>query len=137
MITEIKDALLIPEIMLLAAKIPSRLPLTTLEKLLYRDINSALARVYAVKEEGVYKGFVFITIEEFDGENALLINAAYMNPKLDKAITRELWAKIKQWGRDLGFRYVYCLTQRKPFGFMRKYKFEFDSYLLKTSTEED
>lgn len=136
MITEIKDALLIPEIMLLAAKIPSRLPLTTLEKLLYRDISSAFAKVYAVAEEGKYRGFVFVIVEEFDGENALFIYSAYMDARLNKDTTQEVWNRIKQWGRELGLRYIYCLTQRKPFGFMRKYKFEFDSYLLKTSTKE-
>ena len=136
MITEIKDALLIPEIMILAAKMPSRLPLTTLEKLLYRNIGSPLAKIYAVGKEEEYRGFVFVIVEEFDNENALLIYAAYMDPKLDKNTTREVWNRIKQWGRELGLRYIYCLTQRKPFGFMRKYKFEFDGYLLKTSTKE-
>lgn len=121
MITEITNPLLVPKILDLAKSIDS-FPLEKLKSMLTEGFKRQDTRLVVYKKDEELKGFVYATIDFFDGDEVVFIQASSIDSK-EKNIGYELLANIKKWGNSNNCKYIYMITQRDK-AFERKYKFE-------------
>ena len=128
MVKELKSGLLIPDLLVLAKNIKD-MPLEVLLDRLIKAVDSERGKVFIDEGPEEIDGFIFATIENFDGEDAVFIQAASVRPGTNNA--HELLNRVKLWGREIGLTKAYCLTPRNPAPFIRKFGFKFYSNALK------
>lgn len=123
MIHQITSALILPKIMKLSEYLPETDP-DVLEKVLTSSFARDDARLFVSQKDGEVNGFVFATIETFEGEPAVFIQTCVILPGDDsRNLGFQLLARLRAWARESGVRYLYFMTKRKAAGFARKYNF--------------
>ncbi len=122
MIQEIQSPLLLNQILRMAEKVPGT-PMETLRQKLIQGMRRNDAKVYIYEKNGEVMGFIFSTVEEYNGEDAVWIQFCVTQESAGPNITQELLGRVKSWGKELGFKDMYFVTQRSPKAFERKYKF--------------
>lgn len=133
MIYRIKNALLLPKILQLARALPEP-NLPALEAIIIKGIGRDDAALFVDEKDGEVNGFIFATVEEFEGEPAAFIQASVIKPKNNQEnIGHELLARVRSWGRDCGLKMLYMMTRRSARAYERKYNFKYHMTVLKRS----
>jgi hypothetical protein len=128
MIQIIDNPILLYQILDLAKEIPDT-PIDVLENMLLQGIGSPDARIVVDKKGDEVRGFMFGSIERFQGENVVYIQSCYVSPKAPHAF-HELYANINTWAKEKFIKTVIAMTQR-PEAFARKYKFTILTHVVK------
>lgn len=68
----------------------------------------------------VCKGFMYATVEQFDGENSAFIQACYSE---EDGNVQNMLDKLIVWAKKLNLRKLVFMTKRNPDAWHRKYKF--------------
>jgi len=136
MIYETSNPLLIPRLLEMAKVIPE-LPLDELEKMLIGGISSPKAKIFVEEKEEEIRGFLFATIEGFDGKDVCFVQVCAIRPvKEENYIVFELLTKTKLWAKENKLEYLYFITKRNPKAFERKYHFDYYGTVLRKKVEE-
>lgn len=123
MIIEIKNPLLLPKIMELAKKLPD-FPLGKFRAMLEEGFNDKDSRLVAYQKDDEIKGFIYATVDFFDGERVVFIQAASIINE-NNNIGHELLTDLRHWAAIKSCDYIYMITVRDEIkAFERKYKFE-------------
>ena len=133
MLIEIDSPLYINEILKLASIVPGT-PVEKLKKMILDSFSHGDTNQYKLvvdKRDEEVRGFIFATIEEFEGDDVVFVQFCVLKPcKEDKHTGFELLAKLRAWGKDRGARKMVSIVRREPKGFMRKYNFNLHGYVL-------
>ena len=130
MILEFDNPLLIPKLIKLAEEVPNT-PLDKLRRFMFLTLNRPNTKAYVDSQDGVIRGFIYASIEEFCGDDCIFIQFCVIKPcNDDKYIGFELLNKMKVWAREKGINDIYFSTTRNPEAFIRKYHFELHSTIL-------
>ncbi|MFH1318319.1 MAG: hypothetical protein ABIH71_04835 [Candidatus Omnitrophota bacterium] len=136
MITIFDNPLMIPKLIKLAEEVPNT-PLDKLKKFMFATLNKPNTKAYIDIHDGVIRGFMYASIEEWDGDKCVFIQFCVLKPcEEDKYICFEMLTKMKLWAKQNDITQIYFATQRNPEAFCRKYKFEFHSTILKLDISE-
>jgi len=134
MIYETKNVLLIPRLLEMAKTIPD-LPLPELEKMLIGGINSPNTKIFVEEKEDDIRGFMFVSIEGFDGQDACFVQVCAVKPT-EENIVFEMLHRVKLWAKEKNVEYIYFITKRSPKAFERKYHFKYYGTVLRKRVEE-
>jgi hypothetical protein len=131
MILPFDNPLLIPKLIEMAKEVPNT-PLDKLQKFMFRTINTPNTKIYYDVHDGIIRGFIYGTIESFDGDTCVFVQFCVVKPcEHDKYVCFELLTKMKLWAKENKITQIYFATSRNPEAFIRKYHFEFNSTILK------
>jgi N-acetylglutamate synthase-like GNAT family acetyltransferase len=131
MIIEFDNPLLIPKLIKLAEAVPNT-PLEKLKRFMFLTINKPNSKAYVDIHDGVIRGFIYASLEEFDGESCVFIQFCVIKPcEEEKHIGFELLTKMKLWAQENKVTQIYFSTARNPAAFVRKYHFEHYGSILK------
>jgi len=112
------------------------------------DINSEKAKYYL--EQGIksdssiiivdekdkkINGFVFASIEEFNGEDVCFIFACVVSPDMKQTV-HDFIAKLRKWSKEKGLKKMLLSTKTHPEGFSKKYGFKYESTLMSLAVEK-
>lgn len=129
MVIEIKNPVLIPKILELASRI-DKFEVDSLKNMLVDAITRDDSKILIEKKDEEVRGFLLSTVEFFNGEEVIFMQACYIEPDAPQA-GHEMLNKIRQWGEDLGLKNIYFISRRDPAAFLRKYKFDMVSHVLR------
>jgi N-acetylglutamate synthase-like GNAT family acetyltransferase len=125
------NPLFIPKLIKLAEEVPNT-PLDKLKRFMFLTLNQPNTKSYMDMHDGVIRGFIYASIEEFEGDRCVFIQFCVLKPcQEDKYIGFELLTKMKLWAKENKITQIYFSTARNPEAFIRKYHFEFYSTILK------
>lgn len=131
MVRTIDNPLLIPKILDLAKNIGGT-DLKTLEKMLIEGLTSKKSKILISEKNGEVCGFMYASIEEFEGEDVVFIQSAYNKPDSEERYTVfEFITKLRLWAKENNIRWIYTMTRRNIKPFIRKYKFQFYTNVLR------
>jgi len=128
MIQVIDNPILLYQILDLAKEIPDT-PIDVLENMLLKGIGSPDARIVVDKKDEHLRGFMFGSIERFQGEDVVFVQSCYVSPKAPNTF-HDLVANMNAWAKDRFIKSIICMTQR-PEAFARKYKFKILTHVVK------
>ena len=129
MIIKIDNPVLIPEILKLAVK-DDKFKIDSLRSMLNDALTRKDSLILIEKKDDVVRGFLFATIEFFQGEDSVFIQGCYVEQDAPQA-GHELLAHVRNWGSNLGKEFIYFMTQRESGAWEKKYKFKVVSHVLK------
>lgn len=135
MIFEVKEPLLIPEIIIYARSLPDT-PLDKLEEMMMGRVGGNRCKILVDMKKDLIRGFVFATIEVFDGEDAVFVQAASVDPFCrDEAdenqyLFDEFLGQVIKWARSKGLKNIYMATKREK-AFRRRASFEYWSTIMR------
>lgn len=137
MIYELENPLIVPKIIKMAECVPGT-PIDKLQALLLNSIGKPDSKIYIDSRDGEIMGFIFASIENFEGKNCVFIQFCVVNSGgLDHYIVFELLTKIKLWAKENNLNEIYFSTKRDPKGFIRMFHFEFYSSILKIDLKKE
>jgi len=96
---------------------------------LNRSVSGDDAILLVDEKDKDVRGFLFASIEEWDGQDVVFIQACVSEPH-QKNTVFEFIAKLKVWGRKKGLNKMVFVTERNPQPYERKYKFKLNGYIL-------
>lgn len=129
MIYKITNPLLVERIEPLINEIKFELDNKTIKRIIIEYLQADEGILYAEEKDGEPTGFVFATPVYYEGEDVLFIQFSYIrrgNPNTG----HEFMARLKKECQERGIKRMLFITKRKPDGFIRKYKFTLDGYVL-------
>lgn len=133
MIYKLDNALLIPKVLTLARALPDP-NLPALEGMIIKGIGRKDAALFVDEKAEEVNGFIFATVEEFEGEDAVFIQASVIKPNNNhENVGHELLARVRAWGRARGLKQCYFMTRRSARAYERKYGFRYHTTVLKRS----
>ena len=97
-------------------------PLIPFRQAIY-DLHSN-KKLLTVDEYDVIKGYLYASIERFDGARVVFIQSCYIDSKADKYAGMDLLKAIEEWALEKDCKWIYMLTKRDHKPFKRKYKFK-------------
>lgn len=120
----------------MAKTIPD-LPIDELEKMLVGGISSPNAKIFVEEKGEEIRGFMFTSIEGFDGKDSCFVQVCAIKPIAEENhIVFELLNKVKLWAKENKLEYIYFITKRNTKGFERKYHFNYYGTVLRKKVEE-
>jgi len=128
MIQIIDNPILLYQIIDLAKEIPDT-PIDVLENMLLKGIGSKDARIVVDKKDDIVRGFIFGSIERFQGEDVVFVQSCYVRPEAAHTF-HDLVANVNAWAKERFIKSIICMTQR-PEAFARKYKFTILTHVVK------
>ena len=128
MIQIIDNPILLYQILDLAKEIPDT-PIDVLEKMLTDGIGSPDARIMIDKKDDKIRGFMFSSIERFQGQDSVFIQSSYVSPN-SPHIAHGLLQETAKWGKSRGIEKMLMITQRNPKAVERRFKFKLLSYVM-------
>ena len=134
MIREVTNIMMLPRVIKMSELLYHR-PAEFFKQALITAITEQTSKILIFQKEDDIRGFIFATVEEFDGEDVAFIHSCFIDPRHPK-VGKQMLANIRNWAKELGLKNVMMLTQRNPKGFIKKYKFEFCSYVLKKGVDD-
>jgi len=136
MIYENSNPLLIPRLLEMAKTIPD-LPIPELEKMLIGGISSTNTKIFVEEKGEEIRGFLFCSIEGFDGQDACFVQVCAIKPTNEENnIGFELLNRVKLWAKEKNLEYIYFITKRNAKGFEKKYHFKYYGTVLRKKLEE-
>lgn len=111
-------------------------PIDKLREFMLKSLSNPNARTYVESIDGVIKGFVLCSIEEWQCEDALFIHMCVIKPEA-KYTGFELMTKVKLFSKEKNIKVILMATTRNPKSWERKYGFEFEASLLKIDLEKE
>jgi N-acetylglutamate synthase-like GNAT family acetyltransferase len=137
MIIPFENPLLIPKLVKLAEIVPNT-PTEKLKKFMFATLNKTNTKAYVDYLDGEIRGFIYASIEEFDGEKCVFIQFCVIRPDdNERYVGFELLNKMKLWAIENNISQIYFLTHRDPKGFIRKYHFEEYGVVLKMDLNKE
>jgi hypothetical protein len=131
MILKLSNPLIIPQILDLAKLVPDA-KYEVLRDLLISGINDPDSMIYYDEKDGVVNGFILGSKEMWNGNLVCFVQFCVISPsREDKYIGFELLTKARLWSKEKGLNEIVTSVKRDPKGFIRKYHFEMDGYILK------
>lgn len=110
----------------------------TLRPLLYETMKREDGLILVSVKDGVVGGFIIATVENWQGEDVVFIQLCVINPDhLEKYTGFTLLAEVRLFAKDKGLKTIMMSTPRSPKGYMRKYKFSLEGYILKRSVTDE
>jgi len=95
-----------------------------LERMLVAGMGRKDSRLFVFEKEEKIKAFMFVTVEEVEGEDAAFIQFCVSIPDAnERNVVNELLNRTRGWAGELGLRWIYFMTRRDPRAYARKYKF--------------
>ena len=137
MIYALTNALLIPKLLSLASRVEGT-DLITLEKIIVNQIGREDARVFVYEKDREFRGFIFATVEVFEGEDSVFIQFCVVESSANEpgGVCNELLSKVRKWADERGVRFLYFMTRRNPEGFKRRYKFRHYAKVTKSNVND-
>ena len=74
-------------------------------------------------------GFVFASVEEFNGEDVCFIHSCIVSPE-KKYTVHDFIARLRKWSSEKGIKTMIMSTNKQEKGFERKYGFRYLSTLM-------
>ena len=131
MIILFDNPLQIPKLVKMAEAVPGA-PLAKLKDMMFSTLNQPGTKAYIDYNSGDIRGFIYASIEEFDGDRCVFIQFCVVRPgELERSIGFELLTKMKLWAKEENIDKLYFITQRDPKAYIRKYHFEYHGSVLK------
>lgn len=131
MILDVTNPMQIPSVVRMAGNIPD-MPVAKLKKMLIKALTESTAKILVSKKDGIANGFVFATIEGFDGEDVAFVQCCYIHPDAKHA-GREMLNMLDKWAQANRLKEIVMITGRDPKAYERKYNFRLASYVMKRS----
>lgn len=128
MIQEIKESILLPQIVDLAELIPET-PKEKFKDMLYNGIAHDDTVIIVDKKDSTIKAFLFATMENYQGEEVAFIQLCYIHPEAP-ASGHEILNRLNIWAKKQGAKQLVFITKRKPRAYERKYHFEYAGKVL-------
>ena len=123
MIIELDNPLLLPKVIDLAKRIED-FPLGKFRSMVEDGFSRKDTRLIVYQKDEEIKGFIYSTIDFFDGERVAFIQATYIEPKMN-GVGKEMLADMRKWAELKDCAYLYMITKRdETRAYERKYKFE-------------
>lgn len=130
------NVFIIPKLLDLSNRVPGT-SRAALEKMLIAGVGKPESVVFVSENTEGVNGFIFATVEEFEGERAAFIQFCVVLPlKNEKDLCSELLLRVRRWAKDAGLKEMYFMTRRTPKAFQRKYKFQYHMTVLKRSVDD-
>lgn len=110
----------------------------TLEKaknFLIKGISDELSIVLIDEKHKNLNGFLFASIEEFDGEDVCFIQTCIIVPDMEYT-GYDFIARLKKWSKEKDINTIIMSTNSHKNGFERKYGFKFHSTLMTLAVNE-
>jgi N-acetylglutamate synthase-like GNAT family acetyltransferase len=122
----------------MAKSLPDGTPLPELEKMLISAFTArgGNSKVFVEGKDENIRGFIFGSIEWFDGQDSCFVQACVVDPK-EKNVCFELLARMKEWAKEKNVEYIYFMTPRDYKAYIRKYKFDYYSTVLRKKVKEE
>ena len=137
MIRKLENPLLLPKILEMAKTVPD-VPMEHLEKILLGAINDKDSVIYIADDKEQIRGFIYASKEYWNGEEVAFIQLCVIKPdNMERFIGFELLTKIRLWAMENNIKDLIFSTKRNPKGFMRRYRFTFEGYILKRKVKGD
>lgn len=137
MIYQLTNVLLIQKLLEMARVVPDT-DLNALEATLLNSLRRKDARIFVDEHKGEIKGFIFASVEEIDGKDAVYIQFCVIKPDAnERNLGMELLSKIRRWAREAGLKDMYFSTRRNVDAFKRKYKFRYHNTMLRRSVDDE
>jgi len=104
------------------------IPKDKLGKYLLEALIDENSVIFIDEKDKKIRGFVFASIEEFDGEDVCFVHSCIIDPE-QKNTGFEFMAKLKKWCNEKRIKKI-LISTKKPKPFEKKYKFTYKSTLL-------
>ena len=131
MIYELKSVFTIPKLVELSKEFLPDVPHENLQSMMIERFGRD-SKTFVYEENGIPEGYVFATVEEFNGKNQVFIQQCVVKSKeKHKEVSRELLSRVTKWAEAFGYDWVYFITHRNPRPFMRKFGFLYHGSVLK------
>ncbi len=109
-----------------------------LKKLLVNGLASVGTKVFVDQIGDEVRGFLYASIEGFDGEDCCFVQVCVVKPiREEKYICFELLNKAKLWAKENKLEYIYFITKRESKGFERKYHFDYYGTVLRQKVSKE
>lgn len=132
MIYQITNALLIPKLLDLMKALETDPVL--LQEIMIQSLARSDSRIFVEEKDGQARGFIFATVETFEGKESVFIQSCSVKPDdNERLVCFELLARIRKWGSELGLKDMFFMTRRSPEAFKRKYHFKYHTTVLRRS----
>lgn len=132
MIYKLTNALLIPKLADLMKALETDPVL--LQEMMVESLTRSDSRIFVEEKDGLARGFIFATVETFEGKPAVFIQSCSVKPDdNERLVCFELLARIRKWGTELGLKDMFFMTRRSPEAFKRKYHFKYHTTVLRRS----
>lgn len=105
-----------------------KIPKKKLGKYLLNALTDKNSVIFIDEKDKILRGFVFASVEEFNGEDVCFIHSCIIDPK-QKNTGFEFMARLKKWCENKGLKKMVIGTDR-PEAFIKKYKFKYETTLL-------
>ena len=136
MIIKLENPLLVGKILEMAKSVPDT-PINTLEKMLLSAIGDKDSIIYIDDHNGEIRGFIYASKELWQGEEVAFIQFCVIkSDDMERYIGFELLSKLRVWALDNNINNLIFSTKRNPRGFIKRYKFELESYVLKRKVRD-
>lgn len=129
MIYRITNPLLISRIDELIDEIKFELPPQRIKEIIIDMLQNGEAYLFVEEKDSIPTGFMFASPVYYEGEPTLYIQFAYIR-KGNPNTGHEILARYREVCKQRGLKRILFITHRKPEGFMRKYKFTLEGYVL-------
>lgn len=137
MVFRITNSLLVDKIDELIREIKFELPPHRIKELIVEGLQENEDDLLLVEEkDGQMTGFTFASPVYFEGEPCLYIQFSYIrrgNPNTG----HEFMKRLREYAKEKGLKRLIFVTHRRPDGFMRKYKFKLEGYLLSQEVNDE
>jgi len=107
-------------------------PKANLSRMMKDGLSNLNEIILAYLEDYTVKGFLYATVDKFDGERSVFIQAAYMEPnKKYLGVTEAAFDKLCYWAKQKGINRMDIITTRVPEAFQRRWGFAYTGTLMK------
>lgn len=103
-----------------------------LKERLTDGIENEASIIILDEKNGKVNGFVFASIENFNGEDVCFISACIVSPEMKQTV-HDFIAKLKKWSKEKGLKRMILSTENHIEGFKKKYGFKYHATLLDMS----
>jgi len=125
MIYQLTEPTAVRGIITMIAKRPEafEVPIDVISKYIINSIDDPFSLILLDEVDGDVRGFAYISIEEFNGEDVAFIHSCIVEPS-QKNTVYEFIARTKKWARTKNVKKLVCVEDARIKAFMRKYKFK-------------
>lgn len=106
-----------------------KIPMDIVKKYLIKGIKDELSIILIDEKEKFLNGFLYASIEEFNGAEVCFIHACVIVP--DREYTGpDFMARLKKWSKEKNMKEIFLSTDKHEVGFEQKYEFKYHSTIM-------
>ena len=136
MVFQITNPLLVDKIDELISEIRFELPPERIKELIVEGLKGGEDILLVEEKNEEMTGFIFASPVYFEGDPCLYIQFSYIR-KGNPNTGHEFMARLRQFAKENKLKRLIFVTHRRPEGFMRKYKFNLEGYLLSQEVSDE